>query len=111
MAARNVPQDRQDGLQLMQMFNGSPFIDQGQLYQAVLKKFGIDEPQDWLKQSEPPIPPEMIDILKQGLGPRLAPLVDQAVMLAQRADPQLATGPNVQQVDQAMQPQPQEAPA
>lgn len=109
MAAKNVPQDRQDGLQVMQLFGNSPFVDPARVYQFALSKFGIENPSEWLKQSEPPIPPAMVDYLKRVFP---APIVDQAVMLAQRADPQLAqAGPDQQQVDQAMQPQPQEAPA
>lgn len=101
MAARNIPQDRQDAIQMLQYFGQNPYVDPSRPLLKALQLFGVENPQDWLKQAEPPVPPGMIDYLKRAIDPRL---VDQAVVLAQRADPQIQQeGPGVQQVDQAMQ--------
>jgi hypothetical protein len=63
---------------------------------------GVDDPQGWLKQSEPPVPPAVFQTLAQmGVDGRL---IQRAIEVAQREDPQLAQeqGPNVQQMNGAM---------
>jgi hypothetical protein len=101
MAARNVPQDRQDA----QMFLGlsqNPFVDPKRALIRSLELMGVDDPQGWLKQSEPPVPPAVFQTLAQdGVDGRL---IQRAIEVAQREDPQLAQeqGPNVQQMNGAM---------
>jgi hypothetical protein len=99
MAARNVPQDRQDA----QMFLGlsqNPFVDPKRALIRSLELMGVDDPQGWLKRSEPPVPPAVFETLqKMGIDPRL---IQRAIEVAQREDPQLPQGPNVQQMNGAM---------
>jgi hypothetical protein len=103
MAAKNVVQDRADGMQAMQIFGQNPFIDPQQVLLYSLKKFGVQNPKSWLKQQAPPVPPEAVAALKRSL-PERAQLIDFIVARAQRADPQLPQdpGPNVPMVDAAM---------
>lgn len=109
MAERNVQQDRMDAVQLVNMFLAGPaaaHVEPGRVIAKALELFGVRDTQAWMKQQTPPVPPMALDLLKRaGVDPML---VDQAVQVAQRQDPRLATGPDVQQVDQAMQPQPGE---
>lgn len=88
MAARNIQQDRQDALQIMQLFGQNPYIDQRRALVKALELFGIRDAEAWLKQGPPPVPPEMIQILLQtpGLNPRL---VENAIRVAQQKNPLL----------------------
>jgi hypothetical protein len=111
MAARNVPQDRQDAQLFFGLAASNPHVDPRLATLRGLELAGVDDPAGWLKKQEPPVPPAVMDMLKQmGVDPRL---IDLAVNQAMQQDPQLPEqgGPNGQQVDQAMQPQPMEAPA
>lgn len=107
MAARNVPQDRQDAMQMMQMFGQNPHIDPKKPLMQALKLFGVKEPESWLKQQAPPIPPAALEVLAQmGVDQRL---IQRAVEVAQASDPQLnpeaepeQQGPGVQDVNQMM---------
>jgi hypothetical protein len=104
MAARNIPQDRQDAAQIMNMFGQNPFIDGRRPLMKALELFGVRDPESWLKQSDPPVPPMALQVLEQAGVSRA--LLDRAVQVAQQQDPRLAEqGPNVQEVDQMMQPQ------
>jgi hypothetical protein len=61
--------------------------------------------------TDEPIPPMVLQILEQmGVDPNA---ISFAVQTAQQQDPRFPEeqGPNAQQVEQAMAPQPQEAPA
>jgi hypothetical protein len=104
MAARNVPQDRQDANAFLAMAQSNPFIDGRRATLRALELFGVDDPIGWLKQTEKPLPPAVLEILTKEIGvdPRL---VQQAVEAAQQRDPQLPMeqqGPNVQQMNRAM---------
>ena len=100
MAARNVPQDRQDAQMFLQL-SQNPFIEPERAMQKALELMGIRDWESWKKQSDPPVPPLALEILqKMGVDPRV---IQRAVDVAQRADPRLAQqGPDVQQVDQMM---------
>jgi hypothetical protein len=112
MAARNIPQDRQDGLQIMQVFGQNPFVDPRRPLLKALELFGVKDPEGWLKQTEPPVPPLALRALENmGVDRRL---IQRAVQVAQQTDPRLnpdqptpdeqqqQQGPNVEQVDQMM---------
>lgn len=103
MAARNVPQDRQDAAQYFQLAQ-NPYIDPLHAMVKGLELLGNPNPQDWLKQGDPPVPQAALNYLAQMGVP--GELLHQAMANAERADPMLAQqnqGPGVQQVDQAMQ--------
>jgi hypothetical protein len=107
MAARNIPQDRQDALQMMQLFGQNPYVDPKRPLVKALQLFGIDDPESWLAQAAPPVPQGALDILvNAGVNPQL---IQRAVAVAQQNDPQLQAqqqqGPDQQQVDAMMQPQ------
>lgn len=99
MAARNVPQERQDAQLAMSMFGESPFVDKTRVVLYSLMKaldLSRSEAKAWLKQSDPPVPQAALKILESmGVNPDL---IQQAVVQAQRSDPQLAP-----EVDQAQQ--------
>jgi hypothetical protein len=101
MAARNVPQDRQDAQMAMSMFGQHPNVDPRRPLEFALEKMGIDDVQGWLKQEAPPIPPMALQLLEQaGVAPEL---LQYAVQAAQQAQPQIGQGgPDVAMVDQAM---------
>lgn len=87
MAAENVQQKRQDAIQILNTFGQNPYIDPRAPLMEALKKFDIVNPQNWLAQKNPPIPPAALDTLvKAGVDPKL---VEFAVKSAQRMDPRL----------------------
>jgi hypothetical protein len=102
MAARNIPQDRQDA-QIFLSLSQNPLLDQRRPLVKALELLGVSDTEAWLKHSEAPVPPKALELLQQaGVDPRL---IQQAVMVAQRQDPSIPTeqqGPGVQQVDAAM---------
>jgi hypothetical protein len=103
MAERNVQQDRMDAVQMLQNFLGgpaSPHIDPERVILKALELFGVRDPQSWLKRQDMPVPPMALEILKGAGVP--ADLVDQAVIVAQRQDPRLAQGPDVEQMNAMM---------
>jgi hypothetical protein len=107
MAARNIQQDRQDAVQIMQMFGQNPHIEPRRPLLKALDLFGIRDVESWLKQTDDPVPPLALELLaKAGVDPQL---LQDAVTLAQAQDPRLAEeaqqGPDVQQVDAMMQPE------
>jgi hypothetical protein len=53
----NVPQKRQDGEQVFQMFAGNQMIDQAKLFAYVLKEFDVRNSQGWVLPPPPPPPP------------------------------------------------------
>jgi hypothetical protein len=88
MAARNIPQDRQDAIQIMQLFGNNPFVDQRRPLQKAMELYGIKDPEAWLKRAEPPVPPAALQYLEQsGIDPAI---IQFAVQQAQAQDPQLA---------------------
>jgi hypothetical protein len=88
MAARNIPQDRQDAVQVMQLFGQNPFIDPRRPLLKALELFGIKDTEAWLKQTEKPVPPVTLQYLESaGVRPEL---IQFAVQQAQAQDPQLA---------------------
>lgn len=87
MAARNVPQDRQDGLQVMQVLGGNQFIDPRRPLQYFMEKYGIKDGEAWFKQQEMPVPPAALQYLEaSGVRPEL---IQFAIKQAQANDPQL----------------------
>jgi hypothetical protein len=89
MAARNVPQDRQDAIQLMQLFGSNPHIDQRRPLQEAIKLFGFRDQEGWFAPQEMPIPPVTLQYLQQaGVAPEL---IQFAVTQAQQQDPLLPT--------------------
>lgn len=101
MAARNVPQDRQDAQAFFGMAAQNPHIDARRATLRGLELMGVDDPVGWLKRSDPPVPPLALEVMqKMGVDPRV---IQFAVGQAQRQDPQLPDpGPDVGQVNQAM---------
>jgi hypothetical protein len=88
MAARNIPQDRQDGLQVMQVLGGNEYIDPRRPLQYFMEKYGIKDGEAWFKQTEKPVPPVTLQYLESaGVRPEL---IQFAVQQAQAQDPQLA---------------------
>jgi hypothetical protein len=109
MAARNVPQDRQDAQAFFALAQNNPHVDGRRATLRALELMGVDDPEGWLRTQDQPVPPVTLQLLDQmGVDPRL---IKRAVQQAQAQDPRYPAGPNAEQVGQAMQPQPQEAPA
>lgn len=102
MAAKNVPQDRADAAQVLQLYSENPHIDPRKPLLYSLKKMGIEDPEAWMKQTDPPIPPGALQIL-QDMGVR-PDLIEFAVTRSQEQDPRLPTdeGPTTEQVGQMM---------
>lgn len=103
MAAENVPQMRQDAVQIMQLFGQNPYLDPRQPLMKALSLFGVKDPESWLKQAEPPVPPLALEALQRmGVDPRL---IQRAIQVAQEQEPQLPPeqqGPGVGDVSQMM---------
>ena len=103
MAAKNIPQERQEAAQVMQMYGNDPNIDRRRPLLYSLRKMGIKDPEGWLKQSDPPVPAAALQALQDmGIDPRVIAL---AVQRAQQQDPQLPVeqqGPDADQVEQLM---------
>ena len=80
MAARNIPQDRADASQLMNMFAHSWYINPTKPLERALELMGVKHPKAWMKAQEPPIPAMALSMLKlAGVDPQL---IEQAVMKA-----------------------------
>jgi hypothetical protein len=108
MAARNIPQDRADAQAFFGLAAQNPHVDGRRATLRALELMGVDDPVGWLKQTDEPIPPMVLQILEQmGVDPNA---ISFAVQTAQQQDPRFPEeqGPNQQQVEQAMAPQPQE---
>ena len=101
MAARNVPQDRQDAGIFINQLMQNPYIEPKRPLLRDLEVLGVRDPESWLKQTDPPVPPLALESLeKMGVSPAL---IRRAVAVAQAADPRLAQeGPTAQQVGQMM---------
>jgi hypothetical protein len=109
MAARNIPQDRQDAQAFFALAQSNPHVDGRRATLRALELMGVDDPAGWLQAQDQPIPPVTMELLgRMGVDPRI---IRRAVQQAQAQDPRYAAGPNAQQVGQAMRPQPQEAPS
>jgi hypothetical protein len=104
MAARNIPQDRQDA-QFFLGLSQNPFVEPKRALLRALELAGVDDPQGWLKQSQPPVPPVVLEKLQQmGVDPRI---IKRAVEVSQQEDPQLPVdpqqqGPSREQMDGVM---------
>jgi hypothetical protein len=104
MAARNIPQDRQDAQIFFTMAQNNPNIDPRWAILKGLDLMGVRDPEAALKQQDPPVPQSALDMLVQmGFDKRL---IDWAVQTAQQQDPQLQQGPSTAQVTQMMGGQP-----
>jgi hypothetical protein len=101
MAARNIPQDRQDAGIFLNQLAQNPYIDPKRPLLKGLELLGIRDPESWLKQTDPPVPPMALEVLqKMGVRPEM---IHRAITVAQAADPRLAQqGPDTQQVTQMM---------
>lgn len=95
MAAKNIPQDRADAAQLMNMFAHSWYVNPTKPLERALELMGVKHPKAWMKASEPPIPAMALSFLKlAGVDPNL---IEQAVMKARTVSaPQ--EGPTADQV-------------
>lgn len=83
--AENIPQDRQDGMQLANLLGGNPNIQQRKLLETVLEKFGIENPQLWLVPEGPRLSPRVLEILaERGVRPDM---IEDAVQQAMAEDP------------------------
>jgi hypothetical protein len=101
MAAPNVPQMRQD-FGLLGQLEQNPHVDQRKLLLHRLKMLGIKDPEGWLTQEQPPIPPATLEILQQmGTDPRL---IQFAVTRAQQQQPLLPPGDGDQEPQAAQSP-------
>ena len=102
MAARNIPQDRQDAQMMFQMMQ-NPYCDPKRFLMRGLELLGVRDPEAYLKQSDPPVPPMALESLQRmGVPPEL---IQRAITVAQQADPRLAQeGPDAQAVGQMMGP-------
>jgi len=102
MAAENVQQN----IQLAQIYlqlSENPYLDGRKPMIRALSLLGEKDPESWLKQTDPPVPPLALELLaKMGVPPEQ---IQFAVSEAQRRDPTLPPeqqGPDAQQVDQMM---------
>jgi hypothetical protein len=62
----NIPQQRQDALQAMQLFGQLPDVDRRKLAAWAMEKFGITSPEEMLT-APMQVPPAALDLLKQRL--------------------------------------------
>jgi hypothetical protein len=67
MAPDNTVQDRQDGLQFFQMFGQDPLLDPVKVREYALKKYGLDNPEGYLRPQEPQIPEHVFELVAQAL--------------------------------------------
>ena len=99
MAAPNVQQDIQLA-QLMLQLAENPHIDGRKPMLKALSLMGVNDPEAWMRQSDPAIPPKAMELLQQ-MTDTPPELIQYAIAEAQRRDPQLPTeqqGPNQEQV-------------
>jgi hypothetical protein len=103
MAARNVPQDRQDAQVFLGLAAQNPHIDGRRATLKGLELLGVSDPVAWLASQEPAVGAGVFQALaKMGVDGRL---IQRAIEIEQRRDPRLPDperGPDVQQMDQAM---------
>jgi hypothetical protein len=72
MAARNVPQDRQDAGIFINQLMQNPYIDPKRPLMRGLELLGVRDPEAWLKKTDPPVPPLALEALqKMGVNPAL----------------------------------------
>jgi len=105
-APENVPQMRQDAMQIVQLFGQNPQIDQRRLLEEALEKFSIKNPSAWLLPDEPRVPPKTLDLIMQlaqqsGLPPEALQQLQQIIMQA---------GQMALQEEQAQNQEPQQEP-
>jgi hypothetical protein len=107
MAAENVQQNIQLAQMHLQLAE-NPNLDSRKPLIRALTLLGEKDPESWLKQQDPPVPPLALELLGQaGVPPDL---IQFAIKEAQRRDPQLAPeqqGPPPEQVNQLMAGAPQ----
>jgi hypothetical protein len=104
MAARNVPQDQQTAVQMMQLFGGRAEVNQGRLLEKCLRLFGVNDSAAWMEKGDPPVPPGVFKVLEQmGFDPNA---MQFAMRRAQEMDPRTTPleqqGPNADQVGAMM---------
>lgn len=99
MASRNIPQDRSDAQLLMNLAGHSWFINPTKPLLRALELSGIKHPQAWLRDPDPPIPPQSLKLLElAGVDPAL---ISNAVRVA-RTVKAPNEGPNAEQVTAMM---------
>lgn len=95
-APENVPQQRQDAMQLMQLFGGAPdVVDRKRVVEKALDLFGVKNPETWLVPDQR-IPLQFLTLLEGAGVPAegIAQLLEQARQMEEEA----AKGsPNLQQ--------------
>jgi hypothetical protein len=67
MAPDNVVQDRQDGLQFFQMFSQDPLLDPVKVREYALRKYGLDNPEGYLRPQEPQVPQHVLEMVREAL--------------------------------------------
>jgi hypothetical protein len=99
MAARNIPQDRADAQLLMQLAGHNWFINPTKPLLRALELVGIKHPQSWLRDPDPPIPPQALKLLElAGVDPVI---ISNAVRIGRTVKaPQ--EGPDAEQVTAMM---------
>jgi hypothetical protein len=89
--AENVPQNRQDAMQMANLMRGDPHIQQRKMWEEVIGKFGYEHAEQWLVPEGPQIPPEALQFLQDnGVDPDL---IQMALQSAQQQDPTGGQGP------------------
>lgn len=99
MAAENVPQQRQDATQIMQLFGNHPAIEPTRPILRALRLFGEKDPESWLAKADAPVPPAALKALEaMGVNPAY---IQHAIRVGQQQDPRLQ-GPTPDQLDGLM---------
>jgi hypothetical protein len=103
MAAPNMQQNIQLAQMMLGPISQSQYVDPAKPLEHALTLLGVKDPQSWLKQTDPPVPPKALDILGQmGVKPDL---IQYAIAEAQRTDPMLnpeQQGPQPADLEQMM---------
>lgn len=97
LAARNVPQDRADASQIMNMFGQSEFVNSIQPILYALKKMGVEHPQTWLRSPERPIPPGVLQRLEKVFGQHIVRAAVRAEAVAQDEEEAATQGQQAQE--------------
>lgn len=83
--AENVPQMRQDGMQLMNLFGNHPQINQRRILEESLKKYGFHDPTRLLAPEKPVLSPGVLQKLAEaGVDPQL---IDAAIQADEAQQP------------------------
>lgn len=65
MAARNIPQERNDAAQLMNLFGGDFYVDPTKMRLLAMRKAGIKHPKAYLRAAEPSVPMVALTFLRE----------------------------------------------